>query len=94
MAFKSVAEQIGFNASTQFKERGLISSGTNMDDLGMGIWNRYSGSYTINNKPPYDSFIAIVYRSGSYVVQIAYNVANNSQSIRRTFYGGNWTSWQ
>lgn len=89
-----VAEQIGFNASTQFKERGLISSGTNMDDLGMGIWNRYSGSYTINNKPPYDSFIAVVYRSGSYVVQIAYNAANNSQSVRRTYYGGNWTSWQ
>ena len=89
-----VAEQIGFNASTQFKERGLISSGTNMDDLGMGIWNRYSGSYTINNKPPYDSFIAVVYRSGSYVVQIAYNAANNSQSVRRIYYGGNLTSWQ
>lgn len=89
-----VAGLIDFNASTQFKERGLISSGTNMDDLGMGIWNRYSGSYTINNKPPYDSFIAVVYRSGSYVVQIAYNVANNSQSVRRTYYGGNWTSWQ
>ena len=89
-----VAGLIDFNASTQFKERGLISSGTNMDDLGMGIWNRYSGSYTINNKPPYDSFIAVVYRSGSYVVQIAYNAANNSQSVRRTYYGGNWTSWQ
>ena len=92
--FVSVAGLIDFNASTQFKERGLISSGTNMDDLGMGIWNRYSGSYTINNKPPYDSFIAVVYRSGSYVVQIAYNAANNSQSVRRTYYGGNWTSWQ
>ena len=92
--FIAVAGLIDFNASTQFKERGLISSGTNMDDLGMGIWNRYSGSYTINNKPPYDSFIAVVYRSGSYVVQIAYNAANNSQSVRRTYYGGNWTSWQ
>lgn len=89
-----MAEQIGFNANNQFKERGLITSGSNMDDLGTGIWNRYSGSYTITNNPPYESFIAIVYRSGSYVVQIAYNVANNSQSVRRTYYGGNWTTWQ
>lgn len=89
-----VAGIMGFDANTQFKEKGLISSGSNMDDLGMGIWNRYSGSYTITNKPPYESFIVIVYISGSYVVQIAYNAANNSQSVRRTYYGGKWTSWQ
>lgn len=75
------------------KDKGLITSGSNMDDLTTGIYNRYSGSYTISNKPPYDSFIAVVYSSGPYVVQIAYDAANNGQSVKRTYYSGNWSSW-
>lgn len=86
-----VAGILGINGPIQ--DRGLIVSGSNMDDLGMGIWNRYSGTYDVQNKPPYDSFIAIVLISGSYKYQVAQNAANIKESVSRVFYAGQWSSW-
>lgn len=81
-------------ANNLFKERGLIYSGTDMNNLDMGIWNRYSGDYSIPNKPPYNSFVSIVLKTGSYIIQIAYNNEDITKSVRRIYINGNWSSWQ
>ena len=74
--------------------KGLIYSGMNMNELASGFWFRYSGEYNIENKPPYESFIVIVYNTASYKIQIAYNVANIKESVRRAFFADVWGAWE